>query len=121
MAVALTKQTRAAVAPIAIAPATPTYPEAGVTVASPATAPVITPSTLGRPWRAHSTNIQTVAAVAADTWVAASVMPAVPFAASALPALNPNQPTHSMPAPTTESVRLCGIIGVVGYPFRLPT
>jgi len=33
---------------------------------------------------------------------------------SALPALNPNQPTHSRHAPITLSTRLCGFIGVFG-------
>ena len=83
-------------------------------VARPATAPVMMPSTLALPWRCHSMNDQTDAAVAAETCVAVRVMPAVAFAASALPALNPNHPTQSIPAPTTESVRLCGGIGVVG-------
>ncbi len=35
-------------------------------------------------------------------------MPAVPFAASALPALNPNQPTQSSAAPTSANGTLCG-------------
>ena len=47
-------------------------------------------------------------------------MPAEPFAASALPALNPNQPTHSNAAPLTVIVRLCGGIAVLGKPVRLP-
>ena len=41
-------------------------------------------------------------------------MPALPFAASALPALKPNQPTHSMPAPATVNGRLCGVMAVCG-------
>src|SRR5262249_62171138 len=43
-----------------------------------------------------------------------------PSAASALPPLNPNQPTQSSPAPLTVIVRLCGSIGVSGKPLRLP-
>ena len=48
-------------------------------------------------------------------------MPAEPLAASALPALKPNQPTHSMPAPVTVIVRLCGGIAVCGNPRRWPS
>ena len=33
---------------------------------------------------------------------------AMPSAATALPALKPYQPTHSMPVPTMVSTRLCG-------------
>ena len=44
--------------------------------------------------------------------VTSSAMPAVPSAASALPALKPNQPTHSMQAPVTVMVMLCG--GIAG-------
>src|SRR5262245_34694681 len=47
-------------------------------------------------------------------------MPAEPFAATALPALKPYQPTQSSEAPITVMVRLCGGIGVVGKPERLP-
>src|SRR5512140_721668 len=121
MEVALKKQPTPATAPIAIAPPSPTKPEAGVTVASPATAPVMIPRTLARPWRHRSTTLQARAAVAAETCVAASVQPAVPLAASVLPALKPNQPTQSIPAPTTERVRLCGGIGTLGKPLRPPT
>ena len=52
--------------------------------------------------------------VAAEACVAVRVMPAAPLAARALPALKPNQPTQSIPAPTTERVRLWGIMGVWG-------
>ena len=47
--------------------------------------------------------------------------PALPSASSALPALNPNQPTHSSPVPTIVSVSECGIIASLGQPRRLPT
>ena len=39
---------------------------------------------------------------------------------SALPALNPNQPNHSMAAPSTVSGRLCGGLATPLYPFRRP-
>ena len=74
----------------------------------PATAPERTPSTLGLPRRAHSTNIQASAAAAVAIWVTAIAMPAVALAASAEPALKPNQPTQSRDAPITLKVRLCG-------------
>jgi hypothetical protein len=45
----------------------------------------------------------------------------MPSAASALPALNPNQPTQSSAAPVTVKGRLCGAIYSVGKPRRFPT
>ena len=107
--------------PIAMAPMGPTNPEAGVIVAKPATAPVLTPSTLGLPWRYHSTNIHVRAAEAAANWVTIIAMAAVEFAATALPALNPNQPTHNIAVPVTVMVRLWGGIATVGYPDRFPS
>jgi hypothetical protein len=53
--------------------------------------------------------------------VASMAMPAEPLAASALPALKPNQPTHNMPPPATVYGRLCGVIAVCGKPRRLPS
>ena len=67
----------------------------------PATAPEAIPRTLGLPWVDHSANIHPRAAVAVAIWVTAMAMPAVPSAANSLPALKPNQPTHSMEAPMT--------------------
>ena len=43
-----------------------------------------------------------------------SAIAAPPLAPSALPALNPNQPTHSIAVPMKVIVRLCGGIGVFG-------
>ena len=60
------------------------------------------------PWVSHSLNIQASAAMAVAICVVAIAMPAVPFAATALPALKPNQPTHRMQPPTSVKVRLCG-------------
>ena len=59
----------------------------------------------------HSANIQASAAAAVAIWVTAMAMPARPSAATAEPALKPNQPTHSSEAPITVSTRLCGAIG----------
>ena len=53
--------------------------------------------------------------------VTSIAMPAAPSAASALPALKPNQPTHSMQAPVTVMVMLCGGIAVSGKPRRRPS
>src|SRR4029078_1606170 len=39
---------------------------------------------------------------------------------TALPALKPNQPTHSKHAPITLSTTLWGRMDSLGYPFRLP-
>ena len=77
----------------------PTYPDAGVMATRPATAPDAIPRTLGLPLAAHSVNIQPSAAAAVAIWVASIAMPARPSAATADPALKPNQPTHSSEAP----------------------
>ena len=74
----------------------------------PATAPEIAPSTDGFPFAAHSANVQAIAAAAVAICVTVIAMPARPLAATAEPALNPNQPTHSSEAPITASDRLNG-------------
>ena len=86
---------------MAMAPMGPTNPQAGVIATRPPTAPEAMPSTLGLPWFTHSQIIQPRAADAVATCVTAMAMPAPPSAASWLPALKPNQPTHSMEAPIT--------------------
>src|SRR6476659_710144 len=91
--VAARKHTTPAAIPMNTAAEGPTNPEAGVMATSPATAPEAMPSTLGLPLVNHSTNIQASAAATAE------------------PALKPNQPTHNSEAPMTVSVRLCGGIG----------
>ena len=105
------KQTMPATKPISMAGNGLTNPEAGVMATSPATAPEMPPSTLGFPLWIHSTNIQPRAAAAVAKWVATNALVASGDAARALPALNPNQPTHSRQAPMTLSTRLCGFIG----------
>lgn len=79
------------------------------------------PSTLGFPRLDHSMSIQVNPAIAVEMWVTAIAIPAVPSAASWLPALKPNQPTQSIEAPTTVSTRLLGGIAVPGKPVRLPS
>ena len=65
----------------------------------PATAPEQAPSTVGLLRVNHSTSGQASAPAAAAKWVAAKALAAMPSAAKALPALKPNQPTHSSAAP----------------------
>src|SRR5258708_36001568 len=88
----------------------PTKPEAGVMATSPATAPEAAPSTVGLPRAAHSVNIQPSAAADAPVLVARKALAASPLASSALPALKPNQPNHSRPAPITLNGRVCGCL-----------
>jgi len=59
--------------------------------------------------------------VAAATWVTNSAMPALASAAKALPALKPNQPTHSMAVPAMVSPGLCAGRSCCGWPLRRPS
>ena len=95
------KQITPAATPMTIEPPGSTKPEAGVIATRPATAPEIAPSTDGLPLAIHSANIQPSAAAAVAICVTVIAMPARPFAATADPALKPNQPTHSSEAPIT--------------------
>src|SRR5712664_4121333 len=97
-----------------------TNPAAGVMATSPATAPEIVPNALARPFLSHSAALQLSAAAAAAKCVATNALVAREFEASALPALNPNHPTHSRHAPMKLSTRLCGGMGCCGYPVRFP-
>src|SRR5215813_11275265 len=97
-----------------------TKPDAGVIATSPATAPDAAPRIVGRPCIIHSAPIQLSAAVAAAVLVATSAEAASPLAASALPALNPNHPNHSIAAPVTVKGMLCGGIASRPCPCRLP-
>src|SRR5260370_13187711 len=99
----------------------PTNPAAGVIATSPATAPEIAPSALARPFLIHSAALQPSAAAAAAKCVATKALVARLLAVSALPALNPNHPTHSNQAPMKPRTRLCGGIRGSGYPARLPS
>src|SRR6266850_43528 len=97
-----------------------TNPEAGVIATRPATAPDAAPSIVGLPVLIHSPVIQPSAANEAAVCVAINALDARPFAPRADPALNPNQPTHSIAEPITAKGRLCGAIGTFPYPPRLP-
>src|SRR5678815_4824985 len=85
-----------------------TKPEAGVIATNPATAPERAPRTLGLPVFIHSAMTHPNVAVAAAKCVATKALVARLDAPSALPALNPNQPTHSRLAPIKLITRLCG-------------
>src|SRR5208337_4657322 len=104
------RQSTPATRPITTDGVGPTNPEAGVMATRPATAPEAMPRTLGLPFMSHSANIQASAAAAVAICVAAMAIPARPSAATAEPALNPNQPTHRREAPIKVSTRLCGDI-----------
>src|ERR1700756_3134172 len=97
-----------------------TNPAAGVMATSPATAPEMAPRALARPFFSHSAALQLNAAAAAPKCVATNALLASPPEDSALPALKPNHPTHKRHAPMKLSTRLCGGIGCLGYPTRLP-
>src|SRR5918999_4732740 len=107
-------------APMISADIGPTKPAPGVIATNPATAPVATPSIVGFSECFHSTSIHTKAAAEAAVFVVTNALAAAPLAPRALPALNPNQPTHSSAAPMTVNGRLCGGMYSLGQPRRLP-
>src|SRR5438045_5817511 len=107
--------------PIMTAPLGVTKPQAGVITTSPATAPEQNPSTLGLPLVIHSAIGQTKEATAVARVVVVKALAAITSAATALPALKPYQPTHSMPVPTIQSTMLCGGIGSLPKPMRFPS
>src|SRR5439155_10632358 len=68
----------------------------------------------------HSTAIQPSSAAPVATCVLTNAIADSPFAASAEPALNPNQPNHSSAAPSRTIGTLCGLNFSLGQPTRLP-
>src|SRR5687767_2657605 len=102
------------------APLAVTKPAAGVMTTRPATTPEQKPSTVGLPRVIHSSSGQTAQATAAARVVVMKALAAMPSEATALPALKPYQPTHSMPVPTVVRVRLCGRKARDPQPVRLP-
>src|SRR6185437_13495950 len=114
------KQKTPAAKPISIAGNGLTKPDAGVIATRPATQPEMAPRMLGLPILHHSARLQPKVAAAAPKWVATNALVASPEAARALPALKPNQPTQRRQAPITLMTRLCGFIGSLGNPSRLP-
>src|SRR5688572_8710819 len=85
-----------------------TNPEAGVIATRPATAPVAAPTVVGEPLCIFSGISQPSTAAAVARCVATKALEARLPDASALPALNPNQPNHSIEAPNTTMGTLCG-------------
>src|SRR3954462_5382899 len=104
-----------------IAPMGVTKPAAGGITNKPPTAPEQKPSTVGLPRVIHSAAGQATQATAAAMVVVMNALAAIESAATALPALKPYQPTHSMPVPTMVNTRLCGAKLSLPKPLRLPT
>src|SRR5256886_16582118 len=86
-------------------------PAAGVIPTRPTTSPVAAPTAVALPERARSRQTQVTSAAAAAVLVFVNASAARPLAASAEPALKPNQPNHRRPAPRSTSGTLCGTIG----------
>src|SRR5215831_11565398 len=86
----------------------------------PATAPEQNPSTLGLPLTIHSHIGQTKEPTAVAIVVVVNALAAMMSAATALPELNPYQPTHSMDAPMYVNTMLCGVKFSLPKPKRLP-
>src|SRR5437879_9454017 len=105
---------------MATAPLAVTKPHAGVMTTRPATAPEQKPRTLGLPRNIHSAIGQTKEATAVARVVVVKALAATTSAATALPALNPYQPTHNIPVPIMHSTMLWGGIGSFPKPMRLP-
>jgi hypothetical protein len=96
-------------------------PAAGVTVASPAMAPVAKPTVVGFPKVKRSMASHTSAAVEAAAWVLMIALAAPSEAVRAEPPLKPNQPTHSSIAPSIVRPGACGISAAPGKPCRRPS
>ena len=80
-----------------------TKPAPGVIATSPTTRPVEQPTNVGLPVLIISITIHETSAAADETADVINACTAVPFAASALPALNPNQPNQSNAAPRSTN------------------
>src|SRR2546429_7521885 len=87
----------------------------------PTTRPVAAPTAVALPVRNRSRHTHATKAVAAAVLVLVNARAASPFAASAEPALNPNQPNQRSPAPSSTSGTLWGTIAVRLKSFRGPS
>src|ERR671919_983263 len=94
-----------------IAPTGVTYPAAGVMPTRPTTAPVAAPTAVTFPVRTKSRIAHVNTAAAGAVLVLVNARAATPLAPSAEPALNPNQPNQSSPAPSSTNGTLCGTSG----------
>src|SRR4051812_46892256 len=112
--------TRPAQIPMMTEPVTSTNPQAGVITTSPATAPEQKPRMLGLPRNTYSAIAHTNDATAVAIVVVVKAFAAMTSEATALPALKPYQPTQSIPVPTIQRTMLCGGMGSLPKPRRLP-
>src|SRR5665647_2601478 len=94
--------------PINAATGKETKPAAGVTVARPATAPVISPTNLGFVSLNHSITIQVIAAKEAAMSVLRNASEVIPSTWSSLPALKPYQPNQRSAVPIAIKGMLFG-------------
>ena len=85
-------------------------PAAGVIATSPTTMPVAAPIAVAFFVRDRSRSVQTARVAIGASIVFANASAAVRFAASALPPLNPNHPSHNNPAPSSVNGTFCGRI-----------
>lgn len=115
------EHTTPAASPTTVAPSVLTVPQDGVMATRPATTPEAAPNVVGRPSRICSTDSQPSMPRQPATRVLRKMAAAVPLAANADPALNPNQPNHSSPTPTNSSGRLCGRMASFLKPIRGPS
>ena len=87
----------------------------------PTTNPVAAPTAVTLPVRTKSRHAQVTSAMAAAVLVLVNASAARPLAARAEPALNPNQPNHRSPAPSSTSGTLCGTIAARLKSLRGPS
>src|SRR5262245_60700357 len=87
----------------------------------PTTIAVAAPTAVGLLERIASRSVQTESVAAGARKVAVNARPAMPLAATALPALNPNQPNQRTPAPSSVNGTLCGRSADDLKSRRLPT
>ena len=88
---------------------------------SPTTSPVAAPTAVILPPRDRSSSAHVTNAVAAAVLVFTKASVASPLAASADPALKPNQPNHSSPAPSRTIGTLWGASGTRRKSLRGPS
>src|SRR5215467_12211272 len=101
--------TAPATSPSPTAPSGEMYAHDGVMATRPATAPDDAPTIVGLPLRIHSTMIQPSNAAAVASCVLTNAIAVMRSAVSSEPALKPNQPNHSSPAPSATIGTLCGL------------
>src|SRR5579862_7243752 len=89
--------------------------------ARPATAPVNAPMMLGLPARIQLIAVHVHIATDAAMSVFTKACAAIPFAASAEPALNPNHPNQRSPVPRPTKATLWGTVRSPGANLRAPT